>query len=203
MPGHERDMISVGFILGALALLAVPGPTNALMLVAGTQGGISHALAAAGAATLGYLLAVTLLGSVIGPLLLDHPVLVNAIHLGAAGYLLIAAWRLWRTDASSIGQSRIVVSPGAVFLTTLLNPKAVIIAFALMPEGWTEQASTAIPHLVALCGLVFGISTLWSLLGRLLRNSLERTGAGKLTSRLGAIILGLFGVTIAIASLSR
>ena len=196
-------MVSIGFILGALTLLAVPGPTNALMLVAGTQGGISHALAAAGAATLGYLLAVTLLGGVIGPLLLEQPVLMNAIRFAAAGYLLIAAWRLWQTEASSIGRNRIVVSPGAVFLTTLLNPKAVIIAFTLMPEGWTAKTGAAIPHLVVLCGLVFGISTLWGLLGRLLRSSLERTGAGKLTSRLGAIILGLFGVAVAIASLSR
>lgn len=196
-------MISIGFILGALALLAVPGPTNALMFVTGAQGGMSHALAAAGAATLGYLLAVTLLGGAIGPFLLGYPVVMSAIRLGAAGYLLVAAWRLWRTEASSIGRNRIVVSPGAVFLTTLLNPKAVIVAFALMPEGWTAQAGTAIPHLVVLCGLVFGISTLWSLLGRFLRGSLERSGAGKLTSRLSAVVLGLFGVAIAIASFSR
>jgi threonine/homoserine/homoserine lactone efflux protein len=196
-------MTSPGFILGALALLAVPGPTNALLLVAGTQGGVGRALTAACAAMLGYLLAVILLGGAIGPLLLGYPVLVSAIRLGAAGYLLLAALKLWRTDIPSIGASRIIVSPGAVFLTTLLNPKALILAFALMPEGWTARMDEAILHLGVLCGLVFGISTLWSCLGRLLRSSLERNGAGQMTSRLSAIVLGLFGVALAIASFSR
>jgi threonine/homoserine/homoserine lactone efflux protein len=75
----------------AAITLALPGPTNTLLALAGSVAGFSRALRFVLAAVLGYSIAVTALATALGPLIAAEPKLSNALRLVAAGVLAHAA----------------------------------------------------------------------------------------------------------------
>lgn len=186
------------FTLAATLLLIVPGPTNALLFASGAVGGARAGLHAALAATLGYLVAVGLIAGVVGPVLTEHPLLLNAVRVVAAGCLVVAALRLWNRHASAPG----VISSRAVFLTTLLNPKALIVALVLLPAGFLTHTGRAWLYLVLLAALVLGTSALWALSGAAMRHRLARGRDQKLPARVSAVTLGVFGMALLVSGLS-
>lgn len=193
-------MSPAAFAISLFVLLAVPGPTNALLLALGAVGP-KRALAAPLAALAGYLLAVLALGLVLGPVIAAQPVISTLLRLAAGAYLLISALRLWRAEGLGAGAGAPPL--GAVFVTTLLNPKAIIIALVLMPEGWTASPALALPALAIVSGQILIVSTLWLGLGVALRQMLARLGHERAPTRLCALVLGLFGAALMAASLAR
>ena len=194
-------MISSGFILALVALLIVPGPTNALLLATGAAGDRRAIMRAPLAELTGYFSAVLVIGVLIGPALMTYPSLSLALRLVAAAYLLASAFRMWR--AEGLGANAIAPSSCALLCTTLFNPKAIIIALVLMPTGWGEAPLAALPVLATVCACIFGISVLWLGLGVALRHSLAKLGAERSVNRLSALILAGVGVSLMVASLTR
>lgn len=193
-------MTAYAFVLSLFTLLVVPGPTNALLLAMGAAGP-RRALLAPLAALAGYLIAIGLVGFVIGPVIAQYPVVSLGLRLVAGAYLLLSAFRLWR--AQGLSEPALAPPLSAVFLTTLLNPKAIIIALVLMPAGWGQNTGIAVPALVIVAGEILVVSTLWLGLGVALRASLAKLGGERTTSRLSALVLALFGVSLMVASLAR
>lgn len=187
-------MISLAFLTGLVALLAAPGPTNALLLAAGAACGLRAGLRLAGVAVAAYLLAVPLLGGVFGAYLAAHPAIGVAIRILAAAYLLFAAYRLW--CCNGIAAPRRLIGARAVFLTTLINPKGLIVAFVLMPTGWQADTGVAFVHLAAVAAIVFLVSLGWSGVGAWLRAGLAPNRSQRLVSRLSAIALAVFGTLL-------
>ena len=143
------------FTLGAIALLATPGPTNTLLATAGATRGIRASLPLLLAEAAGYTLAILILRSLVGPLIAAEPALAQALSAMVCLYLIYLSWKLWRTSSLPVAAaSRIGFSN--VFVTTLLNPKAVVFAFTLLPDGLGAGSLapwfTALVVLIALCG---------------------------------------------------
>lgn len=191
--------MTFSFLAATAMLLIVPGPTNALLFAAAAVGGIWRGLRAALAATAGYLVAVSVIGGAIGPMLTQSPALLNGVRLVAAGYLCLSACRLWHAEAGRANEA--TISGLAVFLTTLLNPKALIIALALMPEGSFDNLAAALPRLGALGLLVLAISSLWAGFGATMRHGL-RAASPRLTTRASAVALGIFGMGLLVSGLT-
>lgn len=145
-------------ILAILALLLTPGPTNTLMLLAGAERGPSGALRLIPAEVAGYLLTVLPL-AVFGASLLDsHPGLRGIVTFAAAVWVAVLAVRLWRGPGS--GGLAGSVTARDVFVTTALNPKALIFGLALLPS----QEGMAL-HLALFSGLVAAVGMVWVALG--------------------------------------
>lgn len=193
-------MNAYAFVLSLFTLLVVPGPTNALLLAMGAAGP-RRALAAPVAALAGNLLAIGIIGALIGPVITQYPVVSLGLRLVAGAYLLLSAFKLWR--AQGLAGEAVAPPLSAVFLTTLLNPKAIIIALVLMPMGWGQDLRIALPALVIVAGEILIVSTLWLGLGVALRASLAKLGGERTTSRVSALVLALFGVSLMVASLAR
>lgn len=119
------------FLLATLALLAAPGPSNTLFGLAGAQGGLRGAARLLPALVAGYLCAVLPLAFAGAGLTHAWPALMPAIRLLAAAWVAWLAIGLWRGGTRGKGHAR--VNARQVWLTTLLNPKALVVALALLP----------------------------------------------------------------------
>jgi len=133
-------MSFTSFILSAVAILLTPGPTNTLLAASGAAVGLRRALALPLAEAAGYAVAISLFFSA-GDILHEVPA-ATALKATAAAWLLFSASRLWRQPVvPSLSDHR--QSFRRVFITTLLNPKAMLVATIVIPglmAGYRMQA---------------------------------------------------------------
>ena len=155
-------MTYAAFLTAALALLLAPGPTNTLMGVAGAQAGTGRVIRLIPAELLGYLTAILPLAWLGAGLPERWPVAAILLKLAAAAWVMILAVRLWGppgggADAGAVGARRI-------YVTTLLNPKALIFGLVLLPAPGEAQF---LPKLGLFCLMVAGVALVWGTAGRL------------------------------------
>lgn len=181
------------FILAVLALLATPGPTNTLMAAAGAQRGVARSLPLLAGELGGYFIAISVWIELVGAAAADQPMVPVVAKFVAAAFLLWSAWKLWnnagRADLAQRG-----ITLGRVFVTTLVNPKALVFAFAIFPPvGFVARLS----YLGIFAGLVVATAVGWMTLGTLA----SRSSGGFLTSsrveRITAVALAVFATLLA------
>ena len=154
-------MVSVPlFLLAVLSLLATPGPTNTLLATAGATSGVRQALPLLAAELSGYLIAISIVGFLLRPLLAGAPVIGIVLKVSVAVYLVFTAIRLWRRTTASEAEHGLV-SGRSVFITTLLNPKVLIFALVILPFGHDDIAG----YLAAFSICVLGVGCCWVALG--------------------------------------
>ena len=179
------------FTLSLLALLVSPGPTNTLIALGGAARGFARALPLIGAELSGYLLVITPLALFGRPLLEAHPGLSTAVRILAAAWVMGLAIRLWARP--SLGGHAGLVTFRQVFVTTLLNPKGLVIGLALLPA---TTPLGLLPWLALFAVTVLVVATGWIAAGALL----GRTTAGQvppLLRRGAAGYLGFVAVGLA------
>ncbi|WP_296711621.1 LysE family transporter [Rhodoblastus sp.] len=185
-------MDQVTFIAAALSLLATPGPTNTLLATSGAETGLCRSLPLLGAELGGYLLAILLLRALIGPLMAANPNFAMALHGAVVVYLLYLAFALWRRGARQINAGGAITFP-RVFVTTLLNPKAIIFSFTLLPKR--GDIGELAPWLSMLSLQIVTVGLGWILLGHMLRGRFREPGFAHVGYRISALILvGLAGM---------
>ncbi|MBL9072573.1 hypothetical protein [Tabrizicola sp.] len=176
--------------LAVLALLLTPGPTNSLVLLAGGERGWPGALRLVPAELSGYLVTVLPLAVMGATLFADHDALRTAVTLAAALWVAVLAVKLWQMpevagDGMSVGGS-------ALFVTTALNPKALIFGLVLLPSPDRIAANLAI-----FTTLVVAVAIFWAGLGAALRKG----GSGQpraipLLRRLASVWLAAISVVL-------
>lgn len=142
------------FALAAMVLLVMPGPTNLLLAARGQRDGLRGAPAPVLAVILAYGLGIVLVTSLIDL----APALPLALLLkgAAALWLTCLAWRIWRRP--ELAEMR-AGGIGALFVTTLTNPKVVVFATLLIPPG------PLLPRLAILAPLIAASSACYLLIG--------------------------------------
>jgi threonine/homoserine/homoserine lactone efflux protein len=187
------------FVLAVAAVLATPGPTNALLFTAAGLVGAARSLPLLLAELAGYGLAIGTLRLAGGPLIAASRSFGFALRLLLVGYLLLLAWRLWQAVPEPGGERPRAVTFTGVFVTTLLNPKALVFAFALFPVFDSLQAAAS--HAAAFALTVLAVGLCWitggAVLGRMAGARLPR-----LLPRLAALVLCVIASLIAGAGFS-
>lgn len=154
-------MSTIELTLAVVALLATPGPTNTLMLVAGAERGLAGAARLIPAELAGYLITILPLVLVGAALLAAVPGLHMAVTLAAALWVAVLALRLWGLPgAHAAGR----VDARALFVTTALNPKALIFGLVILPSP--DGLAT---NLALFAGLVVAVAVLWAAVGAILQ----------------------------------
>jgi threonine/homoserine/homoserine lactone efflux protein len=182
------------FILAVLALLATPGPTNTLMAAAGAQRGVGRSLPLLAGELCGYAIAITVWIELVGAAAAAQPLVPVIAKLVAVAFLVWSAWKLWANAGhADLNQRGITLS--RVFVTTLVNPKALVFAFAIFPHvGFVER----LPYLALFGALVVATAVGWMALGTVA----ARSSAGLLTSsrveRITAVALAVFAALLAV-----
>lgn len=128
-------MSAFSFSLAVLTLLATPGPTNTLLAASGAYAGVRRSLKLMPAEIAGYTISIGLLSLALGPVVTAHPGLTLALKLAASLWLVFCATKLWRQARQHFDATATPVTFARVFLTTLVNPKALIFAFVIFPPA--------------------------------------------------------------------
>jgi len=159
-------MNSALFVVASASLLAIPGPTNTLLATSGASVGLRRSAHLLAAELGGYLSTITILRLFLGPLIAATPTLGGALRMAVAIYLIFLAIMLWRHGNRQTYEGA-PITFYRVFITTLLNPKAIIFAFALLPSqiGFLNL----LPWLLGLSVLIATAGTGWIILGCSLR----------------------------------
>lgn len=169
--------------LALMILLLTPGPTNTLILLAGTERGFLRAASLIPvelAAYLAVILPLALLSHALAdPLEALRPVVAAAAGLWVA-WLAVQMWR-----AAPDATARETVTPRRLAVTTLLNPKGLIMGLVLLPAaGATPTAFALLAACIAL------VAAFWAFLGCCLPGREEGTDFSPLLRRLAAFWLG-------------
>lgn len=184
------------FLLACLALLAAPGPTNTLIATSGATAGLRRSGLLPLLAAAGYTAGTTILGVVIAPLLRSSHWIDAGMRLACAGFLVAIAVHLWRegADAKLKGEP---VRPSRLFAATLLNPKNIVFALAIVPHLDDGRLSEAAPYLLVMFLMAILVAIAWAAAGAIARHSTQgRVDTGVLR-RIGAGFLGLFAALMA------
>ncbi len=148
--------------LAILLLLLTPGPTNSLVLVAAAERGWTGAMRLVPAELAGYFLSVLPLSLVGAALLADHAGLQQGVTLAAALWVAYLAVKLWQPLAAVTGGQS--VGARTLFVTTALNPKALIFGLVLLPSP-----DRLVLNLALFAGLVVLVAAIWAAGGAVLR----------------------------------
>jgi len=178
--------------LAVLVLLVTPGPTNTLLFLAGTERGWARSLRLIPAELAGYLTGVIPLMLLGAALLARFPALEPAITLLAAIWIAILAARLIRPSRATLADA--AVSGRLVFLTTLLNPKALIFGLVLLP------GLAAASNLAIFAAEVVVVAAGWAAAGAVLAKG--QSGWLLVLRRVAAVWLAVVAATLMLRGLS-
>jgi threonine/homoserine/homoserine lactone efflux protein len=145
------------FVLAVITLLITPGPTNTLLATAGATGGFRRSAHLLLGELAGYNISILVLGNVFdSQTSLGHVRI--ALSLVASAYLLFTAVRFWRTR---LELQRAAVSLRQVFVTTLLNLKALVFALLIVPM---HTPYTGL-YLASFSAIVVVVGSIWIAFG--------------------------------------
>jgi len=129
------------FFVEVFGVLAMPGPTNSLLFVSGATRGLRAILHLPLAEVTAYLITISLLVFVVGPVAKDHAAVGQLLRVLCSIYLAQTALWLWRSAQPSVDAAH-PINALRIFLTTLVNPKNLLFAFAIFPAPNTASDVT-------------------------------------------------------------
>jgi threonine/homoserine/homoserine lactone efflux protein len=187
------------FISMSLALLLIPGPTNTLLMVGGAINGLRRSLWLIPAELLGYMTTIHILAFSLGSFIQHTPKAQILLHFALSLYLALLAAKLWLAPAA--GRQEETVTPKRVFLVTMLNPKAMILTFVVLPPLAGGHWLSASPYLALLSGLILAASFSWISLGAATRTGRIVNMNPQSIRRFAAVVLLVFAGIISFPSL--
>lgn len=158
------------FAATVLPLICTPGPDMLFVASQAISGGASAGLRATAGICLGYIVHSILVALGVAAVIAASPVLFEALRWFGVAYLVYLASQLVRS-ASRRGKATLFTAPDVAvlqrgFFTAVLNPKGVMIYFAILPQFMNHtlnisvQAAILSAIFVALCAMVYVILSL-------------------------------------------
>ena len=138
----------------------------------------------------GYFLSVLPLTLVGAMVLADHSGLQSVVTLAAAVWVAVLAVRWWQPLATGAGGPS--VDARTLFITTALNPKALIFGLVLLPSP-----DRLVLNLALFAWLVVLVAALWAALGAVLRSgTVGQPRALVVLRRLASVWLAVISVAL-------
>ena len=194
-------MISWFFIGLVITILFTPGPTNTLLASSGVQVGVRKSLLLIPAEALGYIVAITAWGMLIGKVSTALPLLPTFLKLMSAGYILYLAIKLWRTANQQVALNQPTIRPRELLFATLLNPKALLFASAIFPAVAWKSQDIYLAHMSAFVGLILPIALFWISVGAMLATNKVKWLSQSKLQRTASVVLISFSIPISYSAL--
>lgn len=172
----------LAFTAVAAGFVAIPGPSNLLVLARGLQGGTRAGLAVAAGCATGTMAYILATAAGLSALLASSPVVFALLHYAGLAYLgwlaigMVRSRRAKRSPASgprSVGRA---YSQGLV--VELGNPKVALFFLSLLPQFVTDRAGSGTFQLLVLGGVFVSIGLLSDCTYALLAGRLARRRHG-------------------------
>ena len=161
---HPATMLV--FAATVLPLVCTPGPDTLFVASQGLSGGPRAAMRANFGVLLGYAMHAVLAAFGVAALVAASPLLFEILRWVGVVYLAYLAMKLIRS-ALHPGHLSLAQTPGDAlvrrgFLTSFLNPKGMMVYFAILPnfmipgDGVALQAAVLSAIFIALCAIIYG-----------------------------------------------
>jgi threonine/homoserine/homoserine lactone efflux protein len=155
------------FAATVMPLVCTPGPDILFVASRGLSGGPSGAMRANLGVLLGYLMHAVLAAFGVAALVAASPALFETLRWVGVAYLAYLAIELIRSALHS-GHLSLAKTPDNAlvwrgFLTSFLNPKGLMVYFAILPNFMTSGDGVAVQAVVlsaifiALCGIIYSV----------------------------------------------
>jgi len=200
--------IWIAFILAAMVLVIIPGPTIILVINQAIVHGRRAVLPLVVGVTLGDFTAMTLSLLGLGAILASSAAIFSVLKWIGALYLIYIGIKLWRSnpEKNEIRLSKTRTSEQSLFksayIVTALNPKSIAFFIAFLPQFISAQ-SEAFPQFLVLGAtfLFFAAlnATLYALFAGQLRDTMQSAKARRWFNRCGGSALigaGVFTATL-------
>lgn len=143
----------VAFLLFAVVAAVTPGPSNVMVTAAGANAGVLRGLPCLFGVTVGMGLMMFLVPLGLGSLVLQHPLVLRALHWGGAAFLLWLSWKIASSthiDTTSAG-GPVGFLGAAVF--QWVNPKSWLVTASAAGTFLHAEAGSPVVQSVLLGGL--------------------------------------------------
>lgn len=124
------------FIFAVIAVLLIPGPTNAYLASAAHHQGMLKAFYLVPVELLGYIYGISIWSLLIHLTMPTWPLLIHILHIVSAGYVIWLAFHLWKT--SHLKQHSLKnksIARSHLFKSTIKNPKSILFAVGIFPAS--------------------------------------------------------------------
>jgi threonine/homoserine/homoserine lactone efflux protein len=185
-------MVTAAFVATSLVILLTPGPTNTMLATCGAAMGFRRGLIMPLAEAIGYLIAISFYVAFAQHIRAD-PTLFSLVKIIASVWLMYAALRLWGT-VLEVRVRNTAESFLRILITTVVNPKAMLVGVILIP---TETAGQPYLWIVTYAGLSIFAGTGWVLLGSLMPLNIRLR-----SYKFASLVLGFFSLTAAASAFS-
>ena len=157
------------FVLAVIAVLMIPGPTNALLASSAHQQGITKTSLFIPAELMGYLYSISLWALFIHLFSPVWPNLIHLLHFISIVYVFWLAFRLWKlAHLEKHNQRHTSIRPRQLFFATLINPKALLFAAGIFPlETWENPINFALVYIIFSLVLI-PTAMFWMSFGRMI-----------------------------------
>ena len=187
--------------LGIIVVLITPGPTNTLLAAAGLRQGARRSLPLIAAELAGYLVSISAWGGFLAHAAHSLPWLPSVLRIASGLYIAWLAVDMWRAAVALPDSVQPTNGPRALFVATLLNPKALLFAGTIFPAVAFENLGSYAFSMSLFASLLAPIAFAWISFGAAL-------GSGRLKwldpvkmQRAASIVLGMFSLSLAWAAL--
>ncbi|MEB3754018.1 LysE family translocator [Acinetobacter sp. MD2(2019)] len=153
------------FTLTIIPLVLTPGPDMLFVISQAIGKNFKSGMMATFGVCSGYLVHSVLVALGISAIIVSYPMLFNAIRFLGIAYLMYLSVCLFRSVIQSNGiHIQKTNTPNPIrkgFITSLLNPKVMLIYFAILPQFMTAKGNTVIQGLelsfifIGLCIIVY------------------------------------------------
>ncbi|MEB6479481.1 LysE family translocator [Acinetobacter vivianii] len=195
-------MVSFLFIGLIITILLTPGPTNTLLASSGIQVGVKHSLKLIPSEVLGYFIAITTWGFLLESVSHLVPWLPPLLKLFSAVFIIYLAVKLWLTSTKEIDLNQPLITSKALFVATLLNPKALLFASAVFPHTAWLKLDQYFIHMGTFLALITPIAFLWIAFGTMLISNKVVWLNQRNLQRTAAFILTFFAMPLAFSAIT-
>lgn len=196
-------MISWFFIGLVITILLTPGPTNTLLASSGIQVGLRQSLLLIPAEAVGYIIAITAWGMLIGKVSATFPLLPTFLKLLSAAYIIFLAIKLWRTANQDVVLNQPTIRPKELLCATLLNPKALLFASAIFPAAAWKSQDIYMAHMGTFVALILPIALFWISVGAMLASKKVNWLSQAKLQRTACVVLVSFAIPISYSALNN
>lgn len=196
-------MISWFFIGLVITILLTPGPTNTLLASSGIQVGLRKSLLLIPAEAVGYIIAITAWGMLIGKVSATFPLLPTFLKLLSAAYIIFLAIKLWRTANQDVVLNQPTIHPKELLCATLLNPKALLFASAIFPAAAWKSQDIYLAHMGTFVALILPIALFWISVGAMLASKKVNWLSQAKLQRTACVVLVSFAIPISYSALNN
>ena len=157
------------YIFAVIAVLLIPGPTNAVLATTAHLHGFLKTCRLLPMVLLGYIYGISLWALLIHLTMSTWPHLIDVLHVVSAIYVIWLAFRMWKkTSLQQHGLKNRQLERGQLFKLTLKNPKSLLLAVGIFPVWTWDSVENYAWNIAILSICLIPCAMFWMYIGRLI-----------------------------------